>query len=155
MQSSANIYTVSRKRAGFTQEHAAEMLGISCRCLCDYETNVRPVPNSIVELMIVAYDDRLLALQHLHLFAPSTQNVLPNVHPGLPFGQTVCRLVRLINDFVNKNTEEATLMMIAEDGVVSSDQADDYKRIISSLRDIITAALEVEFSKKEDQYASH
>jgi hypothetical protein len=141
-------YGPSRKRAGLTQEKASEILGISCRCLCDYETGVRPVPNQIVDLMVMAYDDRLLAVQHLRISAPSVNDILPEFRSGLPFGQTACRLFRLMNDFVDKNDMDATLMMIAEDGVVDSHQEDDYVQILAALHEITTASLEVEFSEK-------
>ena len=148
MEKSINIYADSRRRAGFTQEHAAELLAVSCRCLCDYETGVRPVPNQIVGLMTLVYRDDLLAMRHLRLEVPTAQESIPDVRPGLPFAQVVCRLVRLMNDFVEKNDEDATLMLIAEDGKVDEDQVEDWKRIETHLKEIVDAALEVRYSDR-------
>lgn len=152
MEKSALPYGASRRRVGFSQEKAAEMLGISSRCLCDYETGVRPVPNPMVDLMVNAYDDRLLMVRHMRIETPVINTILPEFCSGLPFGQTACRLFRLMNDFVDKNDMDVTLMLIAEDGVVDGNQEnDDYDRVISALHEITMAALEVEYSDKGEK----
>ena len=39
-----NIYKAARRAAGFTQERASELLGVSVRSLADYETGQRLPP---------------------------------------------------------------------------------------------------------------
>lgn len=148
MDKSVLPYGPSRKRAGLTQEKAAEILGISCRCLCDYETGVRPVPNQIVDLMVMAYDDRLLAVQHLRISTPAVNVILPEFRVGLPFGQTACRLIRLMNDFVTRNDLDDLLMRIAEDGRVDDSEEADFETIRIAIHEITTAGLEVDYSEK-------
>ena len=46
-----NIYKAARRAAGFTQEHAAELLGVSVRSVADYETGQRLPPNDVVDRM--------------------------------------------------------------------------------------------------------
>ena len=46
-----NIYKICRKSAGFTQEAAAERLGISVESLRAYETGQRVPPDEVVETM--------------------------------------------------------------------------------------------------------
>ena len=55
-----NIYRTARIVAGFTQEKAAEMLGISVRSLADYETGVRLPPNDVVNDMVMCYANTIL-----------------------------------------------------------------------------------------------
>lgn len=57
-EGSRNIYMIARKAAGYTREHAAELLGVSCRCLADYEAGVRTPPNDIAESMVDVYRRR-------------------------------------------------------------------------------------------------
>lgn len=151
MEKSALPYGASRRRAGFTQERAAEMLGISCRCLCDYETGVRPVPNPMVDLMVNAYDDRLLMVRHMRIETPAVNTILPDFRSGLPFGQTACRYYRLMNDFVTKYDQDAMLMLIAEDGKVDNSECEDYERIRLAMHEITAAGLEVEYSDKGEK----
>lgn len=146
MEKSVLPYGPSRKRAGFTQERAAEMLGISCRCLCDYETGVRPVPNQIVDLMVMAYDDRLLAVQHLRISTPAVNTILPVFSSGLPFGQTTLRYYRLMHDFITQYDQATLLMLIAEDGKVDKQESSDYQKIRLQMHEITAAGLEVEYS---------
>lgn len=149
MEKSVLPYGPSRKRAGLTQEKASEILGISCRCLCDYETGVRPVPNPVVDLMVMAYDDRLLAVQHLRISTPAVNVILPEFRAGLPFGQTACRYYRLMNDFVTRYDQDAMLLLIAEDGKVDNSETEDYEKIRLAMREITVAGLEVDYSEKD------
>ena len=148
MEKSVLPYGPSRKRAGFTQERAAEMLGVSCRCLCDYETGVRPVPNPVVDLMVILYNDPLLGVLHLRISTPCINEILPEFRSGLPFGQTACRYYRLMNDFVTKYDQDSMLMMIAEDGRVDKSESADYEKIRLAMHEITAAGLEVEYSDK-------
>ena len=56
-----NIYKVARRAAGYTQEAAAERLGISVESVRAYETGQRIPPNYIVELMVILYNAQHLA----------------------------------------------------------------------------------------------
>ena len=60
-----NIYKTSRKAAGFTQEAAAERLGISVESLRAYETGQRVPPDDVAELMSVLYNSLYLIVQHV------------------------------------------------------------------------------------------
>ena len=50
-----NIYKTTRRKAGYTQEAAAERLGISVESVRAYETGQRIPPNHIVDLMSILY----------------------------------------------------------------------------------------------------
>ena len=153
MENSVLPYGPSRKLAGYTQERAAEKLGISCRCLCDYETGVRPVPNQIADLMVIAYNDQMLAVQHLRISAPAVNDILPDFRPGLPFGQTTLRYYRLMHDFITNYDKAALLMLIAEDGMVEKQESQAYEKIRLQMREITAAGLEVEYSDNSGNHA--
>ena len=46
------IYKICREQAGYTQEQAAELLHISVRMLCRYESGEAVVPNDLVAGMV-------------------------------------------------------------------------------------------------------
>lgn len=48
-----DIYKTARQEAGYTQESAAERLGISVESLRCYEIDQRTPPNEMVELMVI------------------------------------------------------------------------------------------------------
>jgi len=60
-----NIYKSARVDAGLTQEKAAEMLFISTRSLCDYESGKTIPPEDVVSRMVDVYDSPRLGYQHL------------------------------------------------------------------------------------------
>lgn len=47
-----NIYKTCRELAGYTQEHAAELLGCSVRALARYESGEALVPDPVAYSMI-------------------------------------------------------------------------------------------------------
>ena len=60
-----NIYQTARKAAGFTQEAAAERLGISTESIRAYENGYRIPSNEVVDLMATCYNAQYLGIQHL------------------------------------------------------------------------------------------
>ena len=74
-----NIYKICRKSAGFTQEAAAERLGISVESLRAYETGQRIPPPEVVDLMVIAYDSQLLGIQHLRASADMARSIVPDI----------------------------------------------------------------------------
>jgi len=60
-----NRYKTSRNSAGFTQEHAAALLGVALRTLSDYESGRVKVPDDIVAAMAELYKTPLIAWWHL------------------------------------------------------------------------------------------
>ena len=60
-----NIYKRARKERGFTQEYAAEKLGISVESLRAYETGQRVPPDEVVADMVGLYNTLHLIVQHV------------------------------------------------------------------------------------------
>lgn len=79
-----NIYKICRKSAGFTQEAAAERLGISVESLRAYETGQRVPPDEVVETMSDLYNA-------LHLIVRHCARAKCHVQPGSTGGASVLR----------------------------------------------------------------
>jgi len=98
--------------------------------------------------MVLVYDDRLLVVQHLRIATPAINEILPEFHSGLSFGQTAYKYLRMINDFAKKNDLDSILPLLAEDGRVGGSEEANYQRILRAMHELTTAGLEVEYSDK-------
>ena len=74
-----NIYKICRKSAGFTQEAAAERLGISVESLRAYETGQRVPPDEVVEAMSDLYNALHLIVRHVRERNAMYSRVVPEV----------------------------------------------------------------------------
>ena len=74
-----NIYKICRKSAGFTQEAAAERLGISVESLRAYETGQRVPPDEVVETMSDLYNALHLIVRHVRERNAMYSRVVPEV----------------------------------------------------------------------------
>jgi len=79
-----NRYKLCRENAGFTQEHAAELLHISVRTLSDYENGHAKVPDDVVDAMAGHYHSPLLAWWHL-----KNHSVLGKYLPEVSMPETI------------------------------------------------------------------
>lgn len=137
-----NIYKNARRAAGFTQESAAEQLGISVESVRAYETGLRIPPNDVVEQMVICYNAQRLAYQHLH----ETNILMARVVPQLEQRNLLEVAVRIYNRmtrFAAQNSVDR-LMEIAEDGVIDEGERADFYAIMTDLREIVKSGLELE-----------
>ena len=146
-------YQTARVSAGLTQEAAAELLGLACRTLADYEAG-RTIPQpETVCAMVERYDAPLLGVRHACMLFPFLERYLPAGEPArLP--EAVMRLVNLIYCFA-KHDRDRTLMQIAEDGVIDSRERPEFDAIMEELSEIIRAALLVDRMPKAKKAAPH
>lgn len=143
-----NIYQTARKIAGFTQERAAELLGLSPRSLADYETGVRVPPNDVADRMVTAYNSQLLAVQHLRASTQFGRNLLPEV-PSMGLPEAVLTLVDAVYDFADDRLDRE-LIDIARDGVISADERERFDRVVEKIRTITAAAIALAAMPRED-----
>lgn len=137
----ANIYQNARKVAGLTQERAAELLGLSVRCLADYEAGVRLPPNNVADDMVTVYNSQLLAVQHLRNSTRFARKLLPDVQVmSLP--EAVLTLVDAVYDFADDRLDRE-LIDIARDGVISEDERERFERVVRKIQAITAAAIAV------------
>ena len=146
---SMNMYARCRHRAGMTQEQWAEALHLSVDAIRRYEGGARTPSCWVVKQMIDVSGYEALALQHI-CATTEPLGVVQDVQAGVPLSEAVLRLVNLVYRF-GAHHKDRQLMDIAEDGIITPDERDDYDAILDDLRDIIAAAQQVRYSAE----ASH
>lgn len=144
-----NIYKNARRAAGFTQESAAEQLGISVESVRAYETGQRIPPNDVVEQMVICYNAQRLAYQHLH----ETNVLMARVVPQLEQRSVLEVAVRIYNRLNRFQQDHGVdrLMAIAEDGVIDQRERGEFDAIMADLREIVKSGLELEVFCRDDQ----
>lgn len=143
---SINIYARCRHRANLTQEQWAEALHLSVDAIRRYEGGARTPSCWVVKQMIDVSGYEALALQHI-CATTEPLGVVQDVKPGVPLSEAVLRLVNLVYRF-GAHHKDRQLMDIAEDGIITPDERDDYDAILDDLRDIIAAAQQVRYSEE-------
>lgn len=137
-----NIYKIARRAAGFTQEAAAEQLGISVESVRAYETNQRIPPDDVVEQMVICYNAQRLAYQHLHETNTLVSRVVPELEPRNVMELAIRIYTRLDRFSQGRGVER--LMAIAEDGKIDDTERPEFDAIMADLREIIKTGLELE-----------
>ena len=140
-----NIYKTCRKAAGFTQEAAAERLGISVESLRAYESGQRIPPNEVVELMVILYNAQHLAYQHLRETNAMYGRVVPEV-PLCSVLEASARLTNRIYAFADSHADRR-LMRMAEDNVIDPVERPEFDAILEELQEIVEAALALRCAK--------
>lgn len=143
-----NIYKTSRKAAGFTQEAAAERLGISVESLRAYEGGQRIPPNEVVELMVILYNAQHLAYQHLRETNAMYGRVVPEV-PQCSVLEASARLTNRIYAFADSHADRR-LMRMAEDNVIDPVERPEFDAILEELQEIVEAALALRCAKEAE-----
>ena len=141
-----NLYQRARKATYFSQEEAAERLGLSAESLKQYESGRRVPPDGVVAKMVEVYDLPWLALEHSR--ATDQLGVLPEVEAKTLPQATIALTNRLRDaaDCING------LLRIAEDGMIDESERSEFDVIVQELRESMAAAYQViyaEGAKKE------
>lgn len=144
-----NIYKTCRKAAGFTQEAAAERLGISVESLRAYESGQRIPPNEVVELMVILYNAQHLAYQHLRETNAMYGRVVPEV-PQCSVLEASARLTNRIYTFADSHADRR-LMRMAEDNVIDPVERPEFDAILEELQEIVEAALALRCAKDTER----
>lgn len=144
-----NIYKTCRKAAGFTQEAAAERLGISVESLRAYESGQRIPPNEVVELMVILYNAQHLAYQHLRETNAMYGRVVPEV-PLCSVLEASARLTNRIYAFADSHADRR-LMRMAEDNVIDPVERPEFDAILEDLQEIVEAALALRCAKDTER----
>lgn len=134
-----NIYARGRKIAGFTQERAAELLGVAVRTLAAWETGERIPPDLRVADMVDLYAMPVLAIQHLRLHSDIGRQLIPAVQE-VSMPQAVCQLCSAVRNLARNETEDR-LLQIAADGHVDDLERPEYDALLEDLEPVIQAVL--------------
>ena len=134
-----NIYQSARKIAGFTQERAAELLGLSTRSLADYESGLRLPPYDVADGMVTVYNSQLLAVQHLRNCTQFARDLLPDVQT-MALSQAALTLIDAVYAFADDKLDRE-LIDIARDGVISEEERERFDHVVARIREITAAAI--------------
>lgn len=141
MQQYRNIYQLARESAGYTQEKASEMLGLSVESLRSYECDKRTPADGTVLRMIEIYDTQYLAYQHLK--RADLGEYIPEISlVNLP--SAILKLLNSVNCFLKRKDE---LIEISCDGIIDKSEVLSYKEILKDLDDITNAVMTLKFVK--------
>ena len=141
-----NTYKTYRKAAGFTQEAAAERLGISVESLRAYETGQRIPSNDVVELMSILYNDLSLIVRHVHSTNNLYNRVVPDIQPKSVL-EASAKLTNRIFDFAASHADRR-LLRIPEDHVIDDAERAEFDAIMEDLQEIVEAALELRCARE-------
>lgn len=133
-----NIYQTARRRAGWTQEQAAELLDLSVESVKAYETDVRVPPAATVAAMAKAYDSPGLRLEHAR--RTDELGIIPEDARPRSFPLAAMQLYNYLLSWAEKRRGRQ-LLQIAEDGKIDEDERPLYDEIVCELEGIAAALL--------------
>lgn len=143
---SRNIYQRSREAAGYTQERAAELIGVSVESIRAYEGDRRIPPDTVAMSMVEVYGTQHLAYQHLKNSAEIARRYLPDISEKTDIPSMILRLHKEVNDFLPLRD---ALIEITYDGIISADELPRFNAIMKELDDIHAAILAIKFRENE------
>ena len=141
-----NIYKTCREAAGFTQEAAAERLGISVESVRAYETGQRIPPDDVVELMSILYNALHLTFWHIREKNALYSSVVPEIRPKSVL-EASAKLTNRIFAFAESHADRR-LMRITEDNVIDNGERPEFDSIMEDLQEIVEAALELRCARE-------
>lgn len=140
------IYGRYRKAAGYTQEYAAEALGVSTRTIAAWESGESVPPDLRVMSMVDLYHAPSLGLEHLRATSAIGRDVLPAV-TAVPLPQAVCQLCAAMRRLQEDHAEDE-LLEIAADGRVDELEANRFAELVESLEPVMAAVLSLKLAEQ-------
>jgi transcriptional regulator with XRE-family HTH domain len=136
-----NRYQVCRLTTGYSQEVAAEKLGISVESIRAYENGYRLPPNSIVTKMMAIYGaSRLFGISHLSEDELIKKCLMLPEDKPVTLSESVLTFISEYNDVGN---HIAQIMKIACDNKIDGEQIPEWQSITREIDELYAAALEL------------
>lgn len=145
---SSDICRIARSSAGMTQERWAEALGVTPEAVRQYEGGkIRPADDVVLNMATVA---AMPVICYWHMLNKSSvaAELLPEV-ADVPLPQAAIQLLRRMQAFQRAGRLDA-LLAIAEDGVIDDREAPEFQAIVSELRALVAAAMQVNLCRAEE-----
>lgn len=135
----------SRREEGYTQEQAAEMLGVSVRTLQAYEYGERSVPDDVVAQMARVYRDKQLALRVLES-NPLWSVILPEV----PDADMPCASLGVLYQAKEVQEEhDGDIYAIMRDGRVNREERPTWNGVMKHIDALISCSISLLVSDQE------
>ena len=138
-----NIFQKYRMIAGYTQEKAAELIGVNVSSIRKWENESCEPEKRNVKLMAIVYNAPFLPSEWVmkdEIYAM----VMPTVNQ-LPLPDTVMRFLKEYND-VKPLIDE--LIEIIYDGTMTAEQESRYAAIVKEIDELAGAALSFRYAKQ-------
>lgn len=142
-----NIYKRARRAKGYTQESAAERLGISVESLRAYETGQRVPPDEVVADMSNLYNTLHLIVQHVREKNAMYGRVVPDV-PQIGALEASAKLRNRLDSFTERRGARR-LMLITEDNVIDDSERPEFDEILDELVEMFALVLALISAKAE------
>lgn len=133
------LCAIARKDAGFTQESAAEIFGISSRSMHDYETGVTKVPDDIAAQMVKSYKTPWLG--YIYLFTSTEVGRL--ILPTIELKELSSSILNWQVHMKKANDMQYDIAEVGSDNRIDSNEQPIYKKCISTINMLIGAAFSV------------
>lgn len=143
-----NIYKNARQTAGLTQERFAELLGISVEAVRQYESGKITPSDDVVLRMAEVAGQHIICYWHLLNKSRVAARILPDLEQQ-SLAEAVLSLLVQVEAFRRDGLEELT--HIAADGKISPEETGRYALALAQLRDLVSAALGLEYAKQKDE----
>lgn len=140
-----NIYRQARETAGVTQQHWAEMLGVSTEAVKQYESGGYTPADDVVLAMADISGLQILGTWHLRRKSAIGAGVIPDVE-RLPLPQAVVQLLTALHNFDSRHHADA-LLLIAADGRVDAGEEERFREIVRDLGPLIQAAMQIDYAE--------
>ena len=141
-----NIYRAARRTAGLTQERWAELLGLSPEAVAQYERGAILPSDEVVLRMAEAAGQQIICYWHLLHKSRVAGRVLPGIEER-PLSESVLGLLARVEDF--RTGSMKTLIRLGADGKIDRSEAAAFEACMRDLRELITAAYELQYAKTE------
>lgn len=141
-----NIYRQARETAGATQQHWAEMLGVSTEAVKQYEAGGYTPADDVVLAMADISGLQILGTWHLRRKSAIAAGTIPPVE-RLPLAQAVVQLLTAIMTFEQRHHADA-LLIISADGRVDAEEEPRFKECVRDLGPLIQAAMQIDFCER-------
>lgn len=146
MNKTFGIYCASaRKTAGFSQESAAELFGVSVRSVSDYENGKTAVPDDIVAKMVKAYDAMWLGYLYLSMDSLVGKIILPEIE----IKELSSSLLNLQVHMKKAQDIQLEFAEIGSDNLIEENEQPAYDRCLKVTSSLISSALSVIVAPKK------
>lgn len=140
-----NICRLGRECVHLTQEQWAETLDYSVGTIKDWEREVTPISNKVIQKIVDITGKPIFAYWYLYnQSVESSFNLLPEIEiVDLP--RAVIMLYNRLHE-IEKNDSLHELLKIAEDGKIDETELQKYNQIISELDELVKAIYTLKYS---------
>jgi transcriptional regulator with XRE-family HTH domain len=141
-----NILIAARRDAGYTQEQAAERIGLSTRSVASYEQGNVP-PEDVVVKMMQVYKNTYIGYAYLSLESAVGRLILPEIQQT---GGAASTALQLHISMGKAEKVFGRLEVICSDDVISLAEATDYKRCIDELDGLMKSVMSLKIRSPEN-----